>query len=845
MEVTKPNKAQVIAELWRRGFLKYKLDPTQQELYDLFYADGGSKIQTWLLSRRCLAEGTLIKTPKGLIKIEDIKPGDEVYGVNKDQSVSICKVKQTFNNGEKEVIDLCNNGRVIETCTLNHTWLTINAYDNKLVERQTKDIKRHNKIVRKFIELNNDYGISEPHAYAIGALLGDGCSKQNTKGNTRKIYISSEDNKIPEHLSNILNCTYYKNEGGNYTWVLSTTEKLGKGSKTEQVECAYYKEWCYDKYAHEKIVDLEIIKKWNTESQLKFLAGLIDTDGSFIVTGDNCLMYSIEMQSFKVIEAIQYIIHNLFQHKATIHVNDREKFVNGPTYSIKIKNNFISKKISKVLSEYMVLDRKKWKPEYEFFLENNTHPDFMGVTKSNPRIMNTYDIHIGNETNLYLTANGLVTHNCGKSYALCVLALELCLKKPNCIVKFVAPTKLQIATIVRPLFTEILKDCPPDLRPELKKADHIYYFKNGSELQLAGTDNKHAEKLRGGDSWAAFVDEAGSCSDLEYIIKDILLPTTLITKGKIILAGTPPTVSEHDFLKYIEECSLKGALVKKTIDDNKRITQEQRDELINELGGINNESTRRELYCEIIKDPKTAVLPEFTDLLEKDIVKAWPLPPHYDAYVGMDLGSKDLTGVVFGYYDFRGGKIIIQDEILMDFQSPDNTILTLTDKIKDKEKELWTNTYTNEVKSPKRRVSDINYIVTDEIRKISKGLVQFEATKKDDKATAINNLRILLSNKKIIIDPKCKHLLHQLRNVKWSSKTNKETFARSAESGHYDLVDALLYMVRSMDLTNNPYPHTYDYNMQDLYIKDRQRFEQGSSLDTYKKIFNVKPKRTY
>ena len=97
----------------------------------------------------------------------------------------------------------------------------------------------------------------------------------------------------------------------------------------------------------------------------------------------------------------------------------------------------------------------------------------------------------------------------------------------------------------------------------------------------------------------------------------------------------------------------------------------------------------------------------------------------------------------------------------------------------------------------------------------------------------------------IIIDPKCKHLLHQLRNVKWSSKTTKETFARSTESGHYDLVDALLYMVRSMDLTHNPYPHTYDYNMQDLYIRDRQRFEQGSSIETYKKIFNVKPKRTY
>lgn len=453
-----------------------------------------------------------------------------------------------------------------------------------------------------------------------------------------------------------------------------------------------------------------------------------------------------------------------------------------------------------------------------------------------------YDLFYSNDHKIQ---SWLLARRNGKSFTLCVLALELCLKKPNTIIKFVAPTKLQIATIVRPLFTKILEDCPPDLKPEMKTKDYIYYFANGSELQLAGTDNKHAEKLRGGDSWAAFVDEAGSCADLDYVIKDILLPTTLTTKGKIILAGTPPTVSEHDFLKYIEECSAKGSLIKKTIVDNKRITKEQQDELIKELGGLNSEATRRELFCEIIKDPKTAVLPEFTDLLEKDIVKYWPLPPHYDAYVGMDLGSKDLTGVLFGYFDFRANKVIIQDELLLDFKLPDNTIARLTDLIKTKEKELWTNYYTNEIKIPLKRVSDINYIVTDEIRKISKGLVQFEATKKDDKATAINNLRILLSNKKIIIQPCCKNLLHQLRNVKWSSKTNKETFARSAESGHYDLVDALLYLVRSMDLTHNPYPSTYDYNMQDLYVHDKEKFAGKDALDVYKKIFNAKPKRTY
>ena len=43
-------------------------------------------------------------------------------------------------------------------------------------------------------------------------------------------------------------------------------------------------------------------------------------------------------------------------------------------------------------------------------------------------------------------------------------------------------------------------------------------------------------------------------------------------------------------------------------------------ELIDELGGLNNDAARRELLCEIIKDSKTSVIPEFDTALEKEIV---------------------------------------------------------------------------------------------------------------------------------------------------------------------------------------------------------------------------------
>lgn len=431
----------------------------------------------------------------------------------------------------------------------------------------------------------------------------------------------------------------------------------------------------------------------------------------------------------------------------------------------------------------------------------------------------------------------LLARRSGKTYTLCVLALEQCIKVPNSIVKFASPTKLQITTIIRPLLKKILSDCPDELKPEFRGKDFIYYFPNGSEIQLAGTDSGHAEKLRGGDSHICIVDEAGSCSGLENVVKSILLPTTLITNGKVLLAGTPPPEPDHDFIKFIEEADLRGSLVKKTVYDNPRISKEQLDELIKELGGLESDAAKRELLCMLIKDANTCVIPEMTDELAKRIVKEWPKPPFFDAYIGMDLGFVDLTVVVFGYYDFRAAKIIIEDELVMkgsDLQLPE-----FIKKIKQIEQNLWLNPLTNEMKDVKR-VSDINYIVMKEISRASNGEITFEAAKKDDNEAAINKMRVLLNSEQVIIHPRCQTLIRHLKNVKWKSLTNKNVFARSPDDGHYDAVEALKYLIRSINFNKNPYPAHYNMNMKDLYVVNPDKFYSNGSQEIYKRIFNIR-----
>lgn len=442
----------------------------------------------------------------------------------------------------------------------------------------------------------------------------------------------------------------------------------------------------------------------------------------------------------------------------------------------------------------------------------------------------------------FRTQTWLLSRRSGKSFCLCVLALEQCIKNPKSIVKYTAPTKLQVNTYLRPLMEEVLATCPQDIKPVFRAKDYIYFFANGSEIQLAGTDAGHAEKLRGGSSHLAIIDEAGEINELDYLVKSILLPTTLTTKAKIIISGTPPKTSEHDYLRYIEKAEENGSLIKRTIYQNPRLTKEDIDLILEEFGGAESEAFRREFMCEILKDSTTSVIPEFTEGLAKQIVKEWERPPFFDTYVAMDIGFTDLTVVLFGYFDFRNDKVVIEDELVIDFTNPDNNLPKLIEGIKEKERQLWFNPLTNEVKKTFMRVSDINPIVTQEIARASNGQVAFAPTKKDDNEAAINLLRVMLAAKKIIIHPRCKTLVRHLYNVKWPSANSKREFARSVDNGHYDGVDACKYLVRSIAYGRNPYPAHYDLNTKDLFVADKNKFMQRTmpQLDVYKKIFNMK-----
>lgn len=328
----------------------------------------------------------------------------------------------------------------------------------------------------------------------------------------------------------------------------------------------------------------------------------------------------------------------------------------------------------------------------------------------------------------------------------------------------------------------------------------------------------------------------------------VLFPTTTHTGGKIVLASTPPEEPDHDFIGFIEQAETDGLLTKKTLYDNPLLSDETKNSIVDKFpGGANNTQFKREYLCEIIRDENKTIIPEFDDELSEKIVREYNKPPFYTPYVAMDIGFKDLTVVLFGYYDFKTDKVIIEDEIVR--EGKELKLDKFSDEILKKEEELWMNILTNEQIKPDLRVSDIDYIVIQEINRASYNRLNFQAIQKAPgyKLPLINQLRVMLQAEKIIINPKCKTLVTHLKNGRWKDASSKDDFARSPGLGHYDAIDALLYLIKSVNYSKNPYPANYGrdgvptfYNNGGFGYTSNQR---SANIAVYESIFGVKKRK--
>lgn len=411
----------------------------------------------------------------------------------------------------------------------------------------------------------------------------------------------------------------------------------------------------------------------------------------------------------------------------------------------------------------------------------------------------------------------------GKSHLLCTMAIEHALRYPNSQIRYACETQRAVKKIVHPIIRAILQACPAHLRPKYNSHESVYTFKNDSQIHIAGAGLDQADSLRGTSMDLGLIDEAGFIGDLEYLIESVLKPQMLTRpNARIIMASTPPKSPDHVFVqKYMVSAMAKNAYSKYTIYDNAMLSPELIEEWKQEAGGEDSTTWRREYLAEVVTDTASAIFPEATEEVMSRQVYIVNRPTFFQPFTAIDLGYIDYTGVVFGYYHFLLGKVIIEDEILVN----KTTSVGIVELIRTKEKELWGNLEPQRViDAPAIVIADLN---ADPLR------FRCRLPDKSDLTANVNLVRVDIKNEAYIFHPKCKELITQVRFATWNKQKN--AFTRNSAGGHQDLVAALIYYAKHLDRTTNPFPADHGYNPYDHF--GYPRHHKNKAHDAIKSMF--------
>lgn len=401
------------------------------------------------------------------------------------------------------------------------------------------------------------------------------------------------------------------------------------------------------------------------------------------------------------------------------------------------------------------------------------------------------------------------TRRFGKTTTLLIYALVFAIKNPGSLIRFITSSQKALRKIVFPILRDLLKDCPPDLKPKFNTMDGCYKFPNGTELHLHGTDAQQFDSMRGQRTDLAVIDEAAFCSDLKTVVQDIILPQFITCNGRAIISSTPEkntTQSGEEFKEFCAEAELNGCYYKRIIYDNSSISKIIIDQWCKESGGKDSVTWLVEYMCEFLVDPEKRIVPEWaTDDMVLDYMVTETKDPHhqlYHRYVGIDLGvTRDFTVMLFGYYNFKLARLFIQDEVVTKNVTTDE----LADHIRNKESLYFTN-------PPYRRVADNNnpQLVLDMASNHNLPIIP---TNKDTLEAMVNEMRIFIGDGRLHVHPRCKFLISNLEHGVWATSVAGQAhkdFARTITHGHFDAIAALNYLIRNLDTTSNPIPSLYN-----------------------------------
>lgn len=405
----------------------------------------------------------------------------------------------------------------------------------------------------------------------------------------------------------------------------------------------------------------------------------------------------------------------------------------------------------------------------------------------------------------------------GKTYLLCVLSIVYALKKSNSQIRYASVTQKAVRKMVHPIFKELFSQIPEKYRGKWNTQEGAYIFQNGSFCHVLGVNGGAADDARGTSTDLALVDEAAFVDELAYLVDSVLMPQLLtVENSRLIMASSSPISPAHEFVEYIHKAQKEKSYHNYTIHEG-GYSQSLIDEFCDEAGGKESTIWCREYLNHIIIDSDYAIIPEAAHF-QPGLTKSeyWPF---YDRYVSMDIGTRDLTVILFATYDFKRGKLCIEREFTIN--GPQMTTPKIAAAIKSIESEVFP-----PKKEVKRIADNNNLLLLQDLGYLHD--CHFIPTSKDSLEAMVNEMRIWFLNGRIEIAEDCPTLIQSIQFGFWNEQ--RSSFGRSATLGHFDAIAALMYLIRNIDQTTNPIPVTIAFDQ--VLIEDEVSHQELRSLFT-------------
>lgn len=438
----------------------------------------------------------------------------------------------------------------------------------------------------------------------------------------------------------------------------------------------------------------------------------------------------------------------------------------------------------------------------------------------------------------------------GKTFRLVLRAVELGRSIPEGELRLIAPTQKQMRSIIQPIIRFICRDCPSELAPVWKQVDSLWHFPGtNANLHVAGSNNGHEDDSRGTAAHWIGVDEGGFIDKLEYLISDVLMPQLLTTRlhtnnlhGKLVVASTPPPTPAHYFASLAEAAQAAGTYSEFDIFQSgypPELIAQFRQEANGDKwkpGDPDSTTWLREYLCRFVVDKNLALVPEWQDTF----IAEWPRSDFfrfYHLYNGMDLGVSDFTVCLFGYYDFKEARLVIEDEVVIN--GPQMTTPLLADLIKAKRVALWPKVNVDGTLTSRevyRAVSDNdNPLLLNDLATIHS--VHFQPVVKDSLNAMVNAMRVLVGTGRLIIMPRCRQLIGCMRNGVWENDKRKKWFNSGPDKfGHFDALAALMYLIRNLDMQTNPIPAMLNIDASTHFINPDAAQESSQKIDAIRRL---------